>query len=224
MCDYIPGLRIWACSIVVPMSTNVYIDGFNLYYGVLKGTAHRWLDLEKMCQVYLPGHTINRIRYFTAKVTPTPNDPDIGNRQQVYLRALRTLPSVSIHEGHFLRHNVRMAHAYPPPNTVEVIKTEEKGSDVNLATYLLADAFRNDASRFVVVTSDSDFLAPLTLVRKELGKDVGILKPSARPSHGLNRCSPSFTKTIRKGALTACQLPDPVVCMDGTRLSKPSTW
>ncbi|EUA68538.1 hypothetical protein I541_5545 [Mycobacteroides abscessus] len=49
-------------------------------------------------------HTINRIRYFTAKVTPTPNDPDIGNRQQVYLRALRTLPSVSIHEGHFLRH------------------------------------------------------------------------------------------------------------------------
>lgn len=84
------------------MSTNVYIDGFNLYYGVLKGTAHRWLDLEKMCQVYLPGHTINRIRYFTAKVTPTPNDPDIGNRQQVYLRALRTLPSVSIHEGHFL--------------------------------------------------------------------------------------------------------------------------
>ncbi|EUA68539.1 hypothetical protein I541_5546 [Mycobacteroides abscessus] len=49
-----------------------------------------------------------------------------------------------------------------------------------------------------MVTSDSDFLAPLTLVRKELGKDVGILKRTTRPSHGLKPVSPSFTKTIRK--------------------------
>jgi hypothetical protein len=60
-----------------------------------------------------------------------------------YLRALRTLPKVSIHYGHFLESVTRMPKSNPPPNTVEVIKREEKGSDVNLATYLLVDAFAN---------------------------------------------------------------------------------
>jgi len=50
---------------------NVYVDGFNLYYGALKGTPLKWLDIAALCRLLLPGDTINRIRYFTARIQPT---------------------------------------------------------------------------------------------------------------------------------------------------------
>jgi hypothetical protein len=36
------------------MATNVYVDAFNLYYGCLKGTPYRWLDLGTLCTRLLP--------------------------------------------------------------------------------------------------------------------------------------------------------------------------
>jgi len=39
------------------MLTNVYVDGFNLYYGCLKGTPYKWLDLGALCQALLPPRT-----------------------------------------------------------------------------------------------------------------------------------------------------------------------
>jgi hypothetical protein len=75
------------------MNTNVYIDGFNLYYGCLKGTPHKWLDLGFFCQASFPPprNQINRIRYFTAHVNARANNPQQRVRQQTYLRALRTI-------------------------------------------------------------------------------------------------------------------------------------
>jgi hypothetical protein len=65
------------------MKTNVYIDGFNLYYGCLKGNPHKWLDLAAFCQASFPPprNRINHIRYFTAQVTARPNDPLQPKRQ-----------------------------------------------------------------------------------------------------------------------------------------------
>ena len=59
------------------------------------------------------------------------------------MRALATVPKVSVHSGHFLTHTVTMplvALPGQPQQFAKVIKTEEKGSDVNLATHLLHDA------------------------------------------------------------------------------------
>ncbi len=86
----------------------MYIDGFNLYYGALKGTPHKWLDVEALCRRLLPKDTIDKVRYFTAKVSARPGDPQQPQRQQTYLRALATLDTVTIHYGHFLTHTVRM--------------------------------------------------------------------------------------------------------------------
>ena len=64
--------------------------------------------------------------------------------QDVYLRALqRFRPEVEVYFGHFLMHRVRAPLAQPLEGrrTVEVIKTEEKGSDVNLAVHLLNDGW-----------------------------------------------------------------------------------
>ncbi len=50
------------------MRTHVYIDGFHLYYGLLRGTPYRWLDLERFCDGLLPKNDVQKIYYFTAKV------------------------------------------------------------------------------------------------------------------------------------------------------------
>ena len=57
------------------MITNFYIDAFNLYYGCLKNTAHKWLNLETLCQLHFPTEVVQRIRYFTAVVKARPHDP-----------------------------------------------------------------------------------------------------------------------------------------------------
>lgn len=127
------------------MRTNVYVDGLNLYYGSLRGTPHKWLNLLRLCQLLLPNQQIQTIKYFTAQVVTRPDNPRQALRQQIYLRALRTLPQVEIVFGHFLTSEIFMPMAGHPPNKaqyVKVIKTEEKGSDVNLATHLLWDGFK----------------------------------------------------------------------------------
>jgi len=43
---------------------NFYIDGLNLYYGSLRGTRNRWLDLSAMARRIVPKEQVNRVRYF----------------------------------------------------------------------------------------------------------------------------------------------------------------
>ena len=76
------------------MKANIYVDGFNLYYGALKDTPYRWLDIAKLCRIMLPHDTIDQIKYFTALVNPRPTNPDQLTRQQIYLRALQTIPNL----------------------------------------------------------------------------------------------------------------------------------
>lgn len=70
------------------MKTLVYVDAFNLYYGAVKDTPYKWLDLQALFQVMIPRNTVTCIKYFTARVRPRPGDPDQPTRQLMYLRAL----------------------------------------------------------------------------------------------------------------------------------------
>lgn len=96
------------------MKVNVYIDGFNLYYGAVKGTPYRWLNLAEMCRMLLPRDQILQIKYFTALVNPRPSDPDQRSRQETFLRALATIPNLSIVYGFFLTHEIMMPLAQQP--------------------------------------------------------------------------------------------------------------
>jgi hypothetical protein len=210
------------------MKTNVYVDGFNLYYGIRETDATcKWLDLAKLCELLLPGHAIHRIKYFTATVTDLRPGDGTADRQQVYLRALRTIPNLSIHRGKFLSYPARMPLQNPRPNRdpcAAVIRTEEKGSDVNLATHLLMDGVRNDYEQAVIITNDSDQLSPIRVVRQEFRKPLGILNPHSGTTSLALKNAASFYKPIRAGVLRASQFPDTIPVLGGTAIAKPATW
>ena len=88
------------------MKVNVYIDGFNLYYGAVKGTPYRWLNLAEMCRMLLPRDQILQIKYFTALVNARAANPDQRSRPETLLRALATIPNLSIIYGFFLTHEI----------------------------------------------------------------------------------------------------------------------
>jgi hypothetical protein len=208
------------------MKTIVYVDGFNLYYGAVKGTPYKWLDILKLCQLLLPKNQIVKIKYFTALVKARPSDPDQPNRQLLFFRALRTLPNLEIIFGHFLEHPVRMPLANPKPKgpkTVLVIKTEEKGSDVNLAAHMLRDGYNGLFEIAVIISNDSDLVEPIKIVRQELKFPVGVLNPILDyPSHELQKVA-TFVKPIRKGVLSVSQFPPQLMDAAGV-FSKPPSW
>jgi len=219
----------FAVSIAPRMKTNIYVDGFNLYYGALKDSPYRWLDLVALCQRLLPNDHVHRVRYFTANIAARPGDPPAAaqkrQRQQTYLRALQTLPEVSIHLGHYLSKTKRRPLAQPPangPRTVEILDTEEKGSDVNLATYLLVDAFDQDCEAAVLVSNDSDLTFPIEMVRAKFGYPVGVLNPHPNVSQALKRVA-SFSRQIHASDLKATQLPPTLTDAHGT-ITKPHPW
>jgi NYN domain len=194
----------------------------------LKNTAHKWLHLERFCQLHFPTDTVQRVRYFTALVKARPHDPHQPIRQQTYLRALRTLPCVSIHYGHYLQKPVMMPYVTPPPGgpaTVQVLKSEEKGSDVNLATALLVDAFDNDFEQAVVVSNDSDLVYPIEVVKKKFGLPVVVLFPCGsgrKPSYHLSTVA-TASPIVRAAHLAAAQFVNPLTDATGT-FHKPASW
>ena len=109
-----------------------------------------------------------------------------------------------------------------PQQFVEVIKTEEKGSDVNLAVHLLHDAYRGEFETAVMVTNDSDLLEPMRIVQEELSLPVGMVNPQTHPSFHL-RPQATFIKTLRTGVLRASQFPNALTDSNGT-FHKPPNW
>lgn len=205
------------------LKTYVYIDGFNLYYGALRKTAYKWLDLAKFCQRLLPNDDIADIKYFTAKVSGDRRSPDSPIRQQLYLRALNTLPNVTIIFGHFLTHSVPMrASNSNPIRWVKVDKTEEKGSDVNLATHLLRDGFKGLYELAVVISNDSDLREPVRIVRQDLKLPVGIINPHQTHSRELQEFA-TFIKRVREADVANSQFPETLRDIKGI-FKKPRGW
>jgi len=209
--------------------TCIYIDGFNLYYGSLRGTCYKWLNLKALCTALLgEKHNIVSIKYYTATISSRGNKEDAVRRQQVYLRALQSyIPELSIYYGHYLTNRVMARLCKPLLNNspfVKVFKTEEKGSDVNLALHLLNDAWLNLYDCAVLISNDSDLAEALRLVKEQHHKNVGLVVPGnekeRRPSRELTRYA-NFIKRIRSHVLQNSQLP---LRIPNTPLKKPVNW
>ena len=209
------------------MITNVYIDGFNLYYRALKDTPFRWLDLRKLAEILFPRDTIHRVCYFTALLDVRPANPGQAQRQLIYLRALATLPGLDVHYGAF-RSGVRRRPLAEPapglPTHVLVRDSEEKGSDVNLATRLLVDGFSGEYEQAVIVSNDADFATAMKYVRDNLSLRVTLVNPDAgNPSPRDLSNSATYVRRLWRSHLRRSQFPDTLT--DGVgAITKPAGW
>jgi hypothetical protein len=210
---------------------HVYIDGFNLYNRALKNTPFKWLNIEALCEKLLPRpkNDIRLIRYFTARVIASPGDPEQPIRQEIYLRALRTLNTVQIHCGNFMIKASSRVLAEKPINdngswnTVMVLLPEEKGSDVNLASYLLYDGFTDQYDTAVIISSDSDYVEPIRIIKNKLGKKIKVFSPSSRLSNDLVQLMKEDLGIIWRGTLLNSQFPNELKDSKGS-FSKPRAW
>lgn len=208
------------------LRTAIYIDGFNLYFGALKDTEYRWLDLKKLCQNILQPHNeIITIKYFTAYVSARGANQDKPIRQQIYIRALKhSIPELEVILGQFTTHTVKrkLDPAIGGQKFADVIETKEKGSDVNLAVHLVNDAWQDQFDCAVVISSDSDLAEAIRLVLKSHPeKKVGLILTGKRNStREMINCA-SFTKKITTKALSLSQMPDSIT---GTGITKPANW
>jgi uncharacterized LabA/DUF88 family protein len=209
------------------LRTYIYIDGFNFYYGAVKGTRNKWLDFKALFKrILAPRYDIKVIKYFTAHVSALPNDPKQPDRQRIFMKALQAhIPEIQIILGKFMSHNVwlRLVHPEGDQLSAQVIKAEEKGSDVNLAVHMVNDAWLDLYDCAVVVSNDSDLAEAMRIVKKERGKEVFLLTPpkfEKRRSKVLKLASTHYM-TIKNRDLAASHLPNPI---PGTKLFKPDSW
>ena len=171
-----------------------------------------------------------------------PGDLSAPTRQQTYLRALHTIPNLTVRLGHFLTEKEERIQVFPlnpadaevpnPTNRSRWIwDTEEKGSDVNLATSLLLDAVDGDFTKAWVFSNDSDLAWPIEMVRKKFRRQVGVMMPERPASYPhpvrtesiqLKKAARWFRK-IEEAHLAACQFPTTLTDPTGS-FTKPAEW
>lgn len=206
-----------------------YIDGFNLYYGIknrgpLNGdkkpkpiAKYKWLDLVALCKTLVSNHDILKIKYFTARIE---NCGSKTKRQAQYLKIWEDNPLVEVIEGKYLRSNVKRPLS-DGSGMVEVVKDEEKGTDVNLASHLLIDGVNNEYDIAAIISNDSDFAYPINFVKNSLKKPVFIFNPQHNRSATLKRIA-SVYKPIYDNTLK--QLPPTIKLSNGEIIECPNEW
>ena len=204
--------------------TYVYVDGFNLYFRALNRrntTGLKWLNLETLCKSYLMNHDILKIKYFTASVSGR-YEPDKPLRQQAYLRALRTLPTVEIIYGKYALNDDKIKISRDAKILWEV--PEEKRTDVNIGAHLINDAHLKRFDTAIIVSNDSDLAEVLRLGRDELGVSVGLLNPAEDSNTELLKyANQNELYKIRENAVRGAQFPDTFTDKKGS-ITKPATW
>ena len=214
--------------------TLVYIDGYNLYYGLLKESPDsKWLNLRALvAAMFKEKHEIRSIKFFTARVRTYPHDIAAEERQKIYLQALAAFGGVEIIEGFYSKKKIWLPHVNGKCKTCEeshagmahVVKLEEKRSDVNLAVAALVDAMRSDADCFVLVTGDSDQAGTVYALRHEFGKSVLVFNPHVAVSEHLKRAA-TYYAHIPRDLPAKCQLPDIIpIGTHGRTIHRPAAW
>ena len=205
-----------------PVKTNLYVDGFNFYFSSVRWTELLWVDFAALFRLVMPDDELNRIRYFTAVVKPEPQDRDKPNRQMAYLRALQTIPNLTVHRGNFVRQEHLHMRVHPPHEEVAVRYYSEKGSDVKMASYLLTDALENDCDQSAVLTNDSDLVRPVEMLTTR-GHRVVIIAPPDRAAKQLIRAAGCRVRHYDRNFLRRSQFPDELFDANGL-IHKPALW
>jgi hypothetical protein len=202
----------------------VYVDGFNLYYGSVKGTLHKWLDLQRFFELLRNGDDVLQINYFTAMVrgATLPN-------QQVYLQALATLPKVNVVLGkHKTKRATCAVTACTHTGAKKFFTWEEKRTDVNIAVKMMDDAYQDACDTFVLVSGDSDLAPPLYSIKNSFpAKEIVVYVPARDAHRGAAteiRTAADRHATLPQVLIQRSQFATTIPDGAGGTLTKPASW
>jgi uncharacterized LabA/DUF88 family protein len=199
----------------------VYIDGFNLYFGIRESGWGRylWLDLGAFSRALLKdGQELVAIKYFTARIARPESK---RQRQNTYLEALGTLDKrlFSIAYGNY-QQNQSICQRCGLPSDVP----NEKQTDVNIAVAMLTDAYLDKFDVALLVSADSDLCPVIAAIRAlKSNKRVIVMFPPGRASKELRGVA-SACFTIGRAKLGQSQFPNVVRATDGFEHQKPDLW
>jgi 6-hydroxy-3-succinoylpyridine 3-monooxygenase len=200
----------------------IYIDGFNLYYGALKGSSEKWLDLEKLLVLIRQDDDIRQVRYFTARTGSVDQD--------LYLKALEVASSRLIVEfGLFKTKKVKCrVNGCSFSGVREFSMPEEKGTDVNIALRMLDDAYQGSCDRMVLISGDSDLVPTVRLLKQRFPNiKITVYVPARDRVRGAARelrRAADKNATLPLDKLSKAQLPDRLIDASGVPLVKPASW
>ena len=229
------------------MRTAFFVDGYNVFYGLLADTPYKWLNLPQLL-VYIarienPQSSLASIDYFTSSVKPELATRGIVSKeaQDTYVRALRA-NNVAVHYG---RHQLEPARAprfinkkigASRQDTTAIWKLEEKETDVHIAISMYRTAARqakvNDAEgiqQLVLVSGDTDMAPALRAIREDFPQmTVGVVLPyrtgfKRTPPGSLKEHSHWMRRVISAEELQSHQFPDKVPTRK-TPAIKPDYW
>ncbi|AQZ93645.1 NYN domain-containing protein [Halopseudomonas phragmitis] len=228
------------------MRTAFFVDGYNLYYGLLRGSPHKWLDLgallDSILRVQDPSAFLDSVHYFTAPViAKLATRGQLSNdAQHRYIRALQA-KGVHVTLG-----NHRLGRGYAPLyldgkkssrlDQVAIWELEEKETDVNLALGMYRSACKSHLtglSQIVLVSGDTDLSPALSAIREDFPHiALGIILPHRQEAGGvmrnppgsLKKCSDWMRTYISDSELEACQLPAKIPLPRKPAIVKPDYW
>jgi uncharacterized LabA/DUF88 family protein len=222
--------------------TAFFVDGYNLYYGLLHGSPHKWLDLPALLAHILsvqdPSSVLSSVSYYTSPViarlaTRGQQSNDAQNR---YIRALQA-KGVEVTLG-----NHRLTKGYAPRHVegkkpsrqdqVAIWQLEEKETDVNLALGMYRAGCRSDElqiEQIVLVSGDTDLAPALAAIRADFPHiRIGVILPHRReqrdPPGSLKEHAHWMRRHVSESELASFQLPPKVPLPRKPAIVKPDYW
>lgn len=195
-----------------------YVDGFNLYFGLVEAGFERfkWLDLNKLVNNLLkPNQELVEIKYFTSHVS---NNPDKVKRQNIFIEALESV-GVKIFYGKYQSMPIECKRC----GDIRM-SFNEKMTDVNIATQMLIDGFDNKYDMAMLISGDSDLVPPIKAIHEKYpNKRVFVIFPPKRYNNSIALVARGSMVLGRK-KIAESQFPDKVKKKDGFVLKKPKEW
>lgn len=197
---------------------NVYVDGFNLYFGMKEAgfENYKWLDIHHLAISLLKQDQIlHQIKYFTSRVS---NDPDKQKRQTSYIEALETT-DIMVYYGHYQNNIIeckRCGNIWP--------NYHEKMTDVNIATKIIIDAYQDQYDSAMLISGDSDLVPPIRAIHENFKqKRVFVAFPPKRHNASVALVAKG-SMIIGRKKIADSQFPNEVKKKDGYILIKPKNW
>ena len=195
-----------------------YVDGFNLYFGIKEARfdACKWLDIYGLVKALLKSsQELTAVKYFTSRVS---NKPDKQKRQNSFLEALETT-GIEIFYGHYQAQPIECKRC-----GAVWITNNEKMTDVNIATQIIIDAYKDCYDMAMLISGDSDLVPPIKAIHDNFpGKRVFVAFPPKRFNHSVKAVAKG-SMIIGRKKLFDNQLPEEIVKLDGYVLRKPAEW